>query len=201
MQIKKLESPEGYLTYEILDETISEGVFYLAINKSTKLVNIYVVTDEEEFDAIGANAIKFRSSLPSFMSKDGVLVMNSEEHFEQFLKDVLNDSGYEIVAKDIETEETTTAPVTNEVEPEQVEESSNDASKYREDPYHGIDPIAIEIIKKAEQDAGAGDMGDMGGDSSGDFDPSMDGDSGEDIPVDDTEAETEEPPVDDTEEK
>lgn len=204
MKIKRIEkdSPEfeGYSVYEVEDPALNEPCFYLAVNNTSKLVNIYSIGENGEPNRVDTTVLKFRSELPTTLNKDGTLIFNDPDNLDQFLVDLLGEYA-PILAQDLKLQfdQTSSTAVSMELSQDETPtgEVEFDIAKYSDDPYAGLDPEAVEKLKElGSEDETGGEGGDpFAGGGEGALPSSGEGE--ELPPLDDEEL----PPLDDEEDE
>jgi len=151
MQINKITNNQypGYTVYEVIDSEVSEGVWYLAINDASKLVNIMVPagdSNRENMNTVDTTILRFRTELPIFSNKDGTLVFSQPDKLADLLVDLLGEHAA-IVATDMGVSLSGNAGAALQASLSPGDTPDVDASKYVADPYEGLEPEVLDVLR------------------------------------------------------
>lgn len=172
MQIQRLENDdyqEGYAVYEISDPALVEPVFYIAINKTTKLTNVYVLNDDGKPNRVDLTNLRYRTELPvTLNSKEGVLIFSDGDKLDDFLVDILGEHA-PIVTQDLKlqidkvAQDKLSLTLTNPPEKPAI------AGNFSNDLYQGIDPEVIDVMKSVGAEGESAPSGEGVSSAEGDF--------------------------------
>lgn len=151
MKINKVSKPDSeYSIYEIADEGLTEPVYYLAINNNTHLVNIYSLDSEGKSNDVDLTIIKFRTNLLlNYNAKEHVLTFSDNDKLDQLLVDLLGEYST-IVSQDLglHVSDETKAEVELSLTHPEPKIDEIDSNKFDPDPYAGLKPEVIDILKQ-----------------------------------------------------
>lgn len=159
MQIKRLENDEykDYAMYEINDPGLVEPVFYLAINKDTKLVNVYSLNDKGKPNRVDLTNIQYRTGLETqYNAKEGVLVFNKPDDLDQFLVDILGEHA-SIITQDLNIQLDQRAQEKISLDLTSPPESKSAFNDFSTDEYQGLSPDVIDVLTRNASEEGDSD--------------------------------------------
>lgn len=162
MNINKVSKPDSeYSVYEIADEGLMEPVYYLAINNNTHLVNIYALDSEGKSNDVDLTVLKFRTDLPlNYNAKEHVLTFSDNDKLDQLLVDLLGEYST-IVSQDLglHVSDETEAEVELSLAHPEPKTDEIDSNKYNPDPYAGLEPEVIDVLKQIDGESESGEFG------------------------------------------
>jgi hypothetical protein len=171
MEIRRLEKDEyeNYAIYEIIDSSLIEPTYYMAVNKDTKLVNIYSLDEKGKPNKIDLTNLKYKTALPTkYDPQNGVLIFNDPDKLDEFLVDLLGEYA-PIITSDLKLQIDQATKERMELElsnPKNKNPENNGFDEYSGDQYKGLDPDVIDVLNDVTGEE-SNEMGGEGIDSRG----------------------------------
>jgi hypothetical protein len=164
MKITKIDSGKfpGVSTYEIQGDGTVEPVWYLTVDRVSKVVNLYPIDGDGKINRIDTTVLRFRSDLPTRVARNGVVVFEDPDKLDQYLTDLLGDHA-SIVLDDLDAEagEKAKAAMELDLTSDPAPDPGVDLARYDDDLYAGLEPRVVDVIQQA------GEGGEEGGEPSG----------------------------------